>query len=102
MGFVGRLRAGLFSPPLLRPFFWLPLGYGLLTMTVALASVYVDNPQSRLLRLDPSFAVLGMAFAFLGVAELLPTTDRRVTGVLRLWSVCSFVLFGVILLASVL
>lgn len=61
---------------------------------VVLGTVIIGTVVAGLIGLSTGFIFLGVAFVFMGGAELVPADRRQVAGILRICSTAAFVLFG--------
>lgn len=93
MASVRRLKDELFRAPSGSRSYWIPLAFGLLAVTLALGGL-VTGSGGGLLGIDPGFVFLGVAFASMGAAELVPYDRRRVAGALRACMYAGFVLYA--------
>lgn len=79
---------------------WIPIGFGLVLITLSIIGSLVDNAQGMLFSVDPKFILLGFAFVLMGGAELLPVGRYRLAALLRFITVGVFIVWFLALLLS--
>jgi hypothetical protein len=95
MGVTQRLKDDAFRRPRGSRFFWVTLGWGILLVALGVAGSLLDGSQG-LFSVEPGFVVIGVAFALMSGAELLPIERRQLAGVLRVGSWAAWILLGAV------
>ena len=87
MGVVERIQNDIFAEPSGSRLSWLAVGYGVIA--IGITAVGLTDSYLELI-------FLGFGFVFMGGAELISVDRRQIAGILRLFSIIGFALFGLL------
>mgnify|MGYP000168040384 CR=1 FL=1 len=83
MALLDSVKSEFLQEPRNSKYDWLTVSFGVLAVGLSIAGVVVDR-----------FLILGSAFVLMGGAELLSVDQRRLSALLRVGAVGTFVAYG--------